>query len=189
MGGRKVIDVTGRIFGRLTVVWRAGFANSGEVTWRCACSCGGKVTVTGGNLRSGNTKSCGCHQLETIRARATTHGHTKGRKLSPEYRIWIGMVGRCHHPSHTKYKFYGGKGRHVFRAWRKFESFNSYLIEHLGPKPTGMKLVRIDKRIGYRPGNIRWAVESGRPRRAGPTSEAAANRRSITQPQTLRRAT
>jgi hypothetical protein len=76
------------------------------------------------------------------------------------------MVGRCHIPTHTKFRFYGGKDRVVFWPWRKFEIFNAYLSEHLGPKPSGMALSRIDKRIGYRPGNIRWAVESGRPRAA-----------------------
>lgn len=30
--------------------------------WECLCECGEKRNVTSGNLRSGNTKSCGCDQ-------------------------------------------------------------------------------------------------------------------------------
>ena len=28
--------------------------------WKCRCSCGNEVTVSTGNLKSGNTSSCGC---------------------------------------------------------------------------------------------------------------------------------
>ena len=172
---RHVIDLDGKTFSRLTVVARAGFAPNGEATWRCHCICGTTgVVVQGANLRSGNTTSCGCHRLEVLRSKSTTHGHTKNYRRTPEYRTWAGMIGRCHSPKHTKFKFYGGKGRGVFGPWRKFENFNAYLREHLGAKPAGMVLSRIDKRIGYRPGNIRWAKESGRPR-ARPTSGEAAN--------------
>jgi hypothetical protein len=172
MGGRKVIDVTGQAFGRLTVIRRAGFSRSGEVTWLCVCGCGGKSVVTGGNLRAGNTGSCGCHKLEVLRARSTTHGHTKGGQWSPEYRTWAAIMGCCHNPNHTKYRFYGGRGRKVFKPWRKAETFISYLLEHLGPKPAGLTLERIDKSLGYCPGNIRWAVNKGRPRRQRATASA-----------------
>lgn len=31
-----------------------------EALWLCQCECGNTTIVQGGNLRSGNTKSCGC---------------------------------------------------------------------------------------------------------------------------------
>lgn len=57
-------DLTGRKFGKLTVIRQAekkilsngDFANQ----WICKCECGNKTIVTTTNLKRGYTKSCGC---------------------------------------------------------------------------------------------------------------------------------
>lgn len=61
---RKAEDLTGKRFGRLVVVERAG-SNRGA-TWLCQCDCGNQKVVRGGNLRNGNVKSCGCLNRETM---------------------------------------------------------------------------------------------------------------------------
>lgn len=53
-------DLTGRVFGRLTVIERAGLDARGNIIWNCECTCGKIATVTSGNLRHNRTKSCGC---------------------------------------------------------------------------------------------------------------------------------
>ena len=50
----------GLIYGMLTVIKRHGVNTSNHVTWECLCECGKKTIVTGNNLKSGGTKSCGC---------------------------------------------------------------------------------------------------------------------------------
>lgn len=57
----------GKVFGRLTVVDYRGADSSGKALWNCVCQCGGSTVVTGYNLRSGLTKSCGCMRGETVR--------------------------------------------------------------------------------------------------------------------------
>lgn len=52
-------EMVGLAFGRLTVLSRAGTLQ-GRPMWLCACSCGTYRTVSGHNLRRGNTRSCGC---------------------------------------------------------------------------------------------------------------------------------
>lgn len=70
----------GDVFGRLTVVSRAENNKYGAVRWNCACICGGVSTVYAGNLGRG-TQSCGCLQLETMRANGRRVGPThKGKK-------------------------------------------------------------------------------------------------------------
>lgn len=54
----KVYDLTGQVFGRLTVLEKAGSV-SGHMTYRCLCCCGREVVVRGNDLKTGNTKSCG----------------------------------------------------------------------------------------------------------------------------------
>src|SRR6266536_3226910 len=63
------IDMTGRTYGRLTVIQFAGLIKSGSghvATWLCRCVCGNITTVVGTRLRNGTTKSCGCLRKETI---------------------------------------------------------------------------------------------------------------------------
>ena len=52
-------DLRGQKFGMLTVLYRV--QNQGKnVQWKCQCDCGNIIVATAGNLRSGNTKGCGC---------------------------------------------------------------------------------------------------------------------------------
>ena len=61
-------DLTGKKFGRLTVLYRdkeyQTQHNSRYVYWRCKCECGNEVTVKGILLTQGKTKSCGCLHRE-----------------------------------------------------------------------------------------------------------------------------
>ena len=67
---RRLIDLTGRKFGKLTVVKRVedNISKSGykSAQWLCVCDCGNEVIVTGRNLKTNNTKSCGCLQKEIV---------------------------------------------------------------------------------------------------------------------------
>jgi len=56
----RLVDLTGRTFGLLTVVGRGPSDVRGKACWRCRCACGGETLVIGDNLRRGNTRSCGC---------------------------------------------------------------------------------------------------------------------------------
>ncbi len=55
-----LIDLTGKQFGKLTVISRAENDHAGNARWLCQCECGKQKTVLGLNLINGNTKSCGC---------------------------------------------------------------------------------------------------------------------------------
>jgi hypothetical protein len=56
------IDITGQRFGRLVALSENGRDKHGQARWLCRCDCGATTTVVGAWLRTGNTKSCGCHQ-------------------------------------------------------------------------------------------------------------------------------
>ena len=57
---RRTKDLTGQNFGELTVIERASDIGGQKIRWNCQCSCGRTCVVTGANLKSGNTTSCGC---------------------------------------------------------------------------------------------------------------------------------
>lgn len=53
-------DLKGQRFGYLTVKKRVGTSEDRKALWRCKCDCGKLTTVRSSDLKSGNTKSCGC---------------------------------------------------------------------------------------------------------------------------------
>lgn len=65
-------DPIGLRFGRLVVYERAGsMGRPGQWRgrWICICDCGEWTTVETSNLRSGNTRSCGCLRREVCEQR------------------------------------------------------------------------------------------------------------------------
>ena len=54
------INLTGQVFGKLTVLKETDERKSGNIVWLCQCECGKQVSVFSDALRSGHTKSCGC---------------------------------------------------------------------------------------------------------------------------------
>ena len=56
--GPKIIDLTGKRFGKLLVLRRSKHRVCGHIMWDCICDCGIKKTVQGGHLKRGATKSC-----------------------------------------------------------------------------------------------------------------------------------
>lgn len=66
---RPLIDMTGKRFGRWTVLRRGpdieiGYDGEHRPGWICRCDCGTIRLVNGGSLRSGNSTSCGCYRTE-----------------------------------------------------------------------------------------------------------------------------
>ena len=60
------IDLTGQVFGRLTVLSKNGKTSHNNQKWLCQCSCGNQTTVAAGKLKRQYkaTVSCGCYQQE-----------------------------------------------------------------------------------------------------------------------------
>ena len=88
-GSGKKPDIIGQVFGRLTVMKNIGFEN-GRTQYECQCSCGNIKRTNRNQLLNGVTKSCGCLFRDTLNARNTTHGQSKGRL----FRVWSGMISR-----------------------------------------------------------------------------------------------
>ena len=64
--GQNRKDLTGKKFGRLTVLYpQEKLSRRGTVIWRCRCSCGNEVDVASDDLGAGNNRSCGCLKIES----------------------------------------------------------------------------------------------------------------------------
>ena len=87
-------NLTGQIFGRLTVIKRVDdyISPKGQhkVRWLCECKCGNKKIVTSGDLTSGNTQSCGCLSIDALVERSKKYNQYI---LDGEYGIGITSDG------------------------------------------------------------------------------------------------
>lgn len=166
------MDLTGQIFGRLTVLSRDTDPQSGTRTrrrWICQCVCGQTRSIMAQSLRNGASQSCGClaaERLEEFRPVAhRTHGAKVGGRTDPVYEAWTGMKNRCQNRNDPAWKNYGGRGLTVASEWvTSFEAFRDHIGERPpGKHPSGRPLYtldRIDNDRGYEPFNVRWATAS-----------------------------
>jgi hypothetical protein len=144
----------GQKFGKLEFHERVGRDKASVV-----CECGTEKMVLLHNLVRGNSKSCGCAQVNP-----GTHGETSGGP-SPEYRVWGQMKDRCSNRKNKYYNDYGGRGIYVCAEWR--DDFTSFLRD-MGRRPSPRhRLERKDNDGPYRKDNCVWAteVEQGRNKR------------------------
>jgi hypothetical protein len=155
-------DLTGEVFGRLTVLGQAPtrvYPNGRRVVlWNCRCECGVTNPVPTVNLRNGRTKSCGCLAAELSRERTMGEGHPlfkHGLSGTREYESWNGARRRVLGMRPKDAPNYIERGITMCQRW--LDSFDAFL-EDMGPCPEGMSLDREDNDKGYEPGNCRWAT-------------------------------
>lgn len=158
----KVDDVTGKRFGRLVVSERSGTYKA-RATWLCQCDCGKTTIVTGHDLRSGETTSCGCYKL--------TRHRKHGQYRTPEFAVWVQIRQRCNNPTCHGYPNYGGRGISVCERWNDFSAF----IEDMGPKPSPIHSIdRTNNDGNYEPGNCTWAIPTTQSRNRRVTRQVTA---------------
>lgn len=153
---RKIAVATGDSFGRLTLIEELpSNGNRRQGMWQCAC--GRKKRIGLLSVVRGCSKSCGCWHAEIVSAIKKKHGESVGKKLTPEFSIWKGMLARCSKSQIGKSQ-YATNGIKVCERWLKYENF----LEDMGRKPSASHSIdrHPDRNGNYEHGNCRWATKA-----------------------------
>lgn len=161
---KRVHDLTGRRFGRLTVIGIED-TNTRKTYWACQCDCGKMKRVRSDSLLRGSIRSCGCLKEERDKINLNSSASKKkfeetGYKVGGTrlYGIWQNMKGRCNNPNDARYDRYGGRGIKVCGEWETdFIAFHDWAIA--SGYSDDLTLDRKDNDGDYCPDNCRWATQ------------------------------
>lgn len=154
----KLIDLTNKVFGQLTVIRKASESRYGRVTWECKCSCGNKVSVTGQHLTrlKNSVKSCGC--LKLIKGEA--HRDWKGyKKFSGAFFSRIRHGARTDLRPDLEFNVTIQYLHDLFEKQKglcKYSGIKLTIPEKWNDKHYTASLDRIDSGKGYVEGNVQW---------------------------------
>lgn len=145
-------DLTGKRFGKLTVIGRIGSDKRRQALWRMQCDCGATTLVPTVSLKRGNTKSCGCLRIETSKEVNSRHGDYKSKL----YGIWSSMKSRCSNSKTDCYPDYGGRGIKVCSEWIDYIPFRDWALANGYGK--GLQIDRTDNDGNYEPSNCKFVT-------------------------------
>lgn len=145
----KVKDLTGQIFGRLTVVERAKdyIASNGKhySQWLCECNCKDKNRriIRGNHLTSGHTQSCGCLMREMAAMIGEQSHKSNVFDLSGEH--GIGWTNNTNQPFYFDLEDYDLIKDY---CWHESESYGMPRLEAYNPATN--KQIRMHVLLGFK---------------------------------------
>lgn len=160
-------DLTGKVFGRLTVICQSEdyISSNGRTLacWKCRCDCGNIQNVIGDELKRGHTKSCGCLKKEILLQQAKECKKYNDYEVQEDYVIMYTLKGEpffvdledfwrvrdiCWHKNEDNY-ICGKYHNKIIKIHRLITGCdNDKLVDHIGGYYTRNDNRKFNLRIG-----------------------------------------
>lgn len=149
----KCSNLTGKVFGDLTVLERLPNNIYGKSRWLFRCSCGFEFE---GGTRTTSNSYLTCRKCAAKKAGFDSRKYEKLGDYKYTYTSWKAMRERCRYSKGDYYEHYGGRGISVCDEWDcPYAGFERF-IQDMGNRPIGETLDRIDVNGDYCKVNCRW---------------------------------
>jgi hypothetical protein len=139
---RKIIDLTGKRFGRLTALEATDKRSGNSTIWKCQCDCGNTCFAASHNLRSGNVKSCGC--LASDHGKAAIIGAKKARDQYYTQKTDVRRLANKNLQSNNTSGVTGVSYDKSIMSWKAFITFQGHKY-HLGARRDKDEAIKLRK--------------------------------------------
>lgn len=155
----KLKDLTGQVFGKLTVLERAPTVkqSNGDYRgmWRCKCLCGNTVTVPTGNLNSRNSATCGCSRVRRGALNPMFQGYGDIPKT-----FWSAIINRATTRTVRAVHITIEQGWTLFQEQGGVCALSGVPLSFVPGSPNTASLDRIDSSGDYTLENVQWVHKS-----------------------------
>lgn len=157
----KLVNLSGNVYGKLTVLRKLQSSRDGSILWECVCACGNiyQASTRHLNRKNNSVKSCGCDQFKAGEKHSQWQGHKKisGHWWSSHVKHSANCKGRkTVSLSLTKEEAYCLFLEQEERCWFTKEP----LVISNDSKLNTASIDRIDNTKGYSVDNVRWVHKS-----------------------------